>query len=131
MAYDFTVTGPVRRHEDGKDHLTWTIVETDVQIASEWSIPDFPTPCTFTVYTVHLHTPGAASGVKPKFGMATNPSVGIDFINEFLTETTFDRSEVDTRVHGIAGTTLYGRSMPNADGAGRVETRITVVRGHL
>ena len=127
MAYAFSADPIDSRIIGNRRHVAYLITETDVETASEWSLPLGDPYWTMTLFEAELTDAGAATEIDPDLGLVASFTVG--GLNEVATNTTagtYVRNQEDVR---FTGGTLYGRSKPDGT-AGEVKTRITLVQGH-
>lgn len=125
--YAFTVETIDSRIIGGRRHVAYLITETDVETASEWSLPLGDPYWTMTLFESELTDVGAATQIDPDLGLVEGFSTG--GLEEVATNTepgTYVRNQEDVR---FTGGTLYGRSNPNGT-ADEIKTRITLVQGH-
>jgi hypothetical protein len=140
MPYAYEVSGPTVLVVGDTQYLTYEITETDVEAASEWSIPAVPAIGTVTLYEVAITDAGAiaAARVAPEIGYsATFGSSPLERICEVSQEAQPGVSRaMAARFARMEGGALYGRSRATDDGAApgtpvpEIVTRITLVPGH-
>ena len=138
MAYAFIVNfeqggtaeipGQPLRAPDGS--LIYTIRETDVDAADEWSIEHVPKTGTITLYESQLVTGGAASTIDPEIGIAGGFSLDtLQALPPNATASVNIRNGDDSRYASPKGI-LVGRSTPDVDPATEIHTRITIRPRH-
>jgi len=129
MAYAFDVSDPLIRRVAGRKHITYTITETEVGTADEWSI-DIPAFCTVALYEAELTDAGSATQIDPELGLAAGWTADtLDEVWPGSTAAAYVREQLDKRIApGTSSPTLYGRSTPDAT-ADEIVTRITLIEG--
>lgn len=131
MAHTFTITPEEWKDIDGRMHMVWEVVQTDMDATDDqWTLSDLPEHFTITLFEC-LHSNGART-VNPKLGQSANfnPSGGGSVANN-RTAAKFIRNQAPLRVSNPFRT-LVVRTSPDQvlSSPDTITTRITLVEGH-
>ncbi len=130
MPYSVVVTVSNLKYA-GREATFATIVETDVEVASEYSVTGLPTHGEIVAFSA---TTIAGRTIQPAYGRATgfDPTDANDIDNvtqQDVAARSFVSDQSAVRFYNLTDGTLFGQSTPDVNVVGTTTTEILIIHG--